>query len=180
MSWGMRNVSAYLTKFRREESGVALVEFAIFLPLFLLAFFVVVEFSRIFFSYQGAISGVRDATRYLARVADADVCVTNPATPNNGTVLVPGGSGMAETIVARSMHNESNVMPNNVELTSVAVLVRCVVEPGAYRQSNIPIVTVTAQINIILPLASVLEFNGQALLPEITPTIFDESRVFGV
>ncbi|CAN0605625.1 unnamed protein product, partial [Ectocarpus sp. 12 AP-2014] len=75
----MRNVSAYLTKFRREESGVALVEFAIFLPLFLLAFFVVVEFSRIFFSYQGAISGVRDATRYLARVADADVCVTNPA-----------------------------------------------------------------------------------------------------
>lgn len=176
----MDKLTSYLDRFRREESGVALVEFAIFLPLFLLSFFVVVEFSRIFFSYQGALAGVRDATRYIARVADADVCVTSPATPHNGTVVVPGSSGMAEAIVARSMHNESNVLPNNVELTSVAVLVRCVVEPGAYRQANIPIVSVTAQINIILPLARVLELNGQALLPEITPTIFDESRVFGV
>lgn len=176
----MREFQTYIDRFRREESGVALVEFALFLPLFALSFFVIVEFSRIFFSYQGAIVGVRDAARYLARFAEADVCVTSPATPNNGTVFVPGASSIAETIVRRNMNNESDVLPNNVQVTSVAALVRCVVQPGDYRQLNIPIVTVTAQINITLPLGGVLELNGQPLLPPITPTIIDESRVFGV
>ena len=59
----MREFQTYIDRFRREESGVALVEFALFLPLFALSFFVIVEFSRIFFSYQGAIVGVRDAAR---------------------------------------------------------------------------------------------------------------------
>ncbi|MEO9825649.1 MAG: TadE/TadG family type IV pilus assembly protein [Paracoccaceae bacterium] len=180
----MRRLRQHIDKFRREESGVALVEFALFLPLFVLAFFVIVEFSRIFFSYQGAIVGVRDAARYLARVAEADVCVTSPATPNNGTVVVPGGNSIAEDIVLRAMRNEEEgstpVLPDNVSLTSVAVLVRCVVEPGDYRQLNIPIVSVTAQINITLPLGNILELNGQPLLAPITPTIRDESRVFGV
>lgn len=178
-----QSVLTHIRRFRREESGVALVEFALFLPLFVLSFFVIVEFSRIFFSYQGAIVGVRDAARYLARVADADVCVTIPATPNNGTVTVAGSNAIAEDILLRAMRNEEDgtpVLPTNVELTSVAVLVRCVVEPGDYRQLNIPIVTVTAQINITLPLGNILELNGQPLLPPITPTIIDESRVFGV
>ena len=93
---------------------------------------------------------------------------------------MPGASSIAETIVRRNMNNESDVLPNNVQVTSVAALVRCVVQPGDYRQLNIPIVTVTAQINITLPLGGVLELNGQPLLPPITPTIIDESRVFGV
>ncbi|NNE88249.1 MAG: pilus assembly protein [Silicimonas sp.] len=176
----MHRIPNILKRFRRDESGVALVEFSVFLPLFLLSFFVVVEFSRIFFSYQGAIVGVRDAARYLARVAEADICVTEPATPNNGTVTFAGSTTIAEGIVERTMYNESDVLPNNVSLTSVAVLVRCIVEPGEYRQANIPIVTVTANISITLPLGAILEFNGQPLLPPITPTIIDESRVFGV
>lgn len=176
----MRRLLAHIDNFRRDESGVALVEFAIFLPLFVLSFFVVVEFSRIFFSYQGAIVGVRDASRYMARVASAGICVTNPATPNNGTVTVPGSNAIAAEIVERSMRNESNLLPNNVVLNSVAVLVRCVVDPGQYRQANLPIVTVSAQITITLPLGNVLELNGQPLLPTIDPVILDESRVFGV
>jgi Flp pilus assembly pilin Flp len=176
----MEKAFTYLDRFRRDESGVALVEFAIFLPLFLLSFFVIVEFSRIFFSYQGAIVGVRDASRYLARVADANVCVTNPATPNNGTVIVPGSRPIARDIVLDSMRNENSVLPANVRLENVFVIVRCVVEPDNYRQANVPIVSVSARINIILPLGNVLELNGQPLLPRIRPTIIDESRVFGV
>ena len=176
----MEKALTYLDRFRREESGVALVEFAIFLPLFLLSFFVIVEFSRIFFSYQGAIAGVRDASRYIARVADANVCVTTPATPNNGTVVVPGSRAIARGIVLDSMRNEKSVLPSNVRLSNVSVFVRCVVEPDNYRQPNVPIVSVSARINIILPLGDVLELNGQPLLPRIRPTIIDESRVFGV
>ena len=52
-----------LLRFFKRSEGAALVEFAILLPVFVLAFFTIVEFSRTFFSYQGAVVGVRDAAR---------------------------------------------------------------------------------------------------------------------
>ena len=170
-------VKKFLGKFRRDESGVALVEFGIFLPLFLLSFFVIVEFSRIFFSYQGAVVGVRDATRYLARVSDSDICVGRG--DGTGDVII-GGAALARTIITRNMWNESAILPNNVQIGTVSAIFRCVVQPGDFRQLEIPIASVVATITIQLPLGGILEFNGQQLIPNITTDIADESRVFGV
>jgi len=182
----MFGISSSFMRFRRNESGVALVEFAIFLPLFLLSFFVIIEFSRVFFSYQGAVAGVRDAARYLARITPESIC--DGAVNGSGGVLVytnPDGNGgnvdAIEQIVTRNMDNEYNTLPEKISILSVTSTFVCVVPPvGTYRQDEVPIAQVSAQIEIELPLGGILEFNGQPLIPNITHTVTDQSRIFGV
>ncbi|MGI9388754.1 MAG: TadE/TadG family type IV pilus assembly protein [Boseongicola sp.] len=179
-------IKTLVRRFRRDEDGVALVEFAIFLPLFLLSFFVIVEFSRVFFSYQGAVVGVRDAARYLARVAPEGIC--SGAANGSGGVLVfsnPDGNGGFEDaalqIVRRNMDNEYDVLPEKITIQSVTSTYVCVVPPaGTYRQNEVPIAQVAAQVEIELPLGGILTFNGLQLIPNITHTVTDQSRIFGV
>ena len=184
-------------RFRRNEDGVALVEFAIFLPAFVLAFFVIVEFSRVFFSYQGAIVGVRDATRYLARVAPAGICQDEELeTGSDGSQYNPGGGlvidgtdgaavAAATTIILRNMDNETQSqsrigLPNNVELGDVFTTFECVISaPGDYRQINVPLVRVSATFEVFFPLAKVLSLNGLEERLKITRTVVDTARIFG-
>ena len=60
--------------FRQSEAGATAVEFAILLPVMMVVFAAIVEGSRIYWNYQSAVSGVRDASRYLARITNADIC----------------------------------------------------------------------------------------------------------
>ncbi|AML52377.1 TadE/TadG family type IV pilus assembly protein [Falsihalocynthiibacter arcticus] len=62
--------------FRRDERGTALVELAISLPFALLVFGMIIEGSRMLWAYQSAAAGVRDATRYLARIVPRDICTS--------------------------------------------------------------------------------------------------------
>lgn len=180
----MRFVHKSLSKFRRSEEGVALVEFALFLPLFVLSLYVIIEFSRSFFAYQGAVVGVRDATRYAARTFDPGLCVGElndaGATVSVGTSAAPD---LSYSIVERNLEKMtgSGILPANVEIVSVSTSYRCVVPAaGTYRQAEVPIARVFAQIRITLPLAGILELNGGPLIPNILTDIADESRVFGV
>ena len=183
-------------RFAKKEDGVALVEFAIFLPLFVLAFFVIVEFSRVFFSYQGAVAGVRDAARYMARVIPADIC---EGAGGVGAVLTPGGPNAADyanstiagtnrtdapyQIVWRNIDNEDSLLPTSVFLDDVRSVYRCV-DTGNYRQDEVPIIIVAADIRIVLPLIGILELNGLGGIfpngPFISRTVIDESRIYGV
>ena len=65
-----------LHRFRRAEDGTALVEFAISLPLILVVSFGTINSMRLFWSYQAAVAGVRDAARYVARMAPDNICTT--------------------------------------------------------------------------------------------------------
>lgn len=168
-------------RFRRQDDGVALVEFAIFLPIFLLAFFVIVEFGRTFFNYQGAVSGVRDATRFAARTLDADICVGEVDGGGGILAIAPETSDdVFMTIVRSSLFNESGVLPTNIRVRRVVSSYRCVVHSGAYRQVEVPIARIEARLEIILPLGDVLELNGRPVLERIITDISDESRVFGL
>lgn len=74
-----RNTNAlrhHAARFLRDEDGVALVEFAVVLPMMLLVLAIIFEGTRLLLSYQAAISGVRDATRFLSRVVPATVCAS--------------------------------------------------------------------------------------------------------
>ena len=53
-------------KTRNRQSGVALIEFALVLPLLLLMTFVVTEYSRALYQYNTLTKSVRDAARYLS------------------------------------------------------------------------------------------------------------------
>lgn len=180
------NLKSRVSRFYKDEGGVALVEFAIFLPIFVLSFFVIVEFSRVFFSYQGAMTGVRDAARYMARVYPAEICVD--ATDGSGvvtsSVVEPqdDNTDIAFQIIKRSMHNENSQFPSKVKILNVSTSYRCVrpAIEGTYRQVEVPIARVFVTVEIELPLGGILELNGLPLLPTITGRIADESRIYGV
>lgn len=185
-----------LGRFFQIEDGVALVEFAIFVPCFLLCFFVIVEFARVFFSYQGAVAGVRDAARYMARVVPAGICEnaggvgdiltsekdSKPEYLNASIQDVPRDDAPFQ-IVWRNIDNEAGILPTNIYLDDVRSFYRCVTD-GGYRQDEVPIVIVSADIRIVLPLIGLIELNGLTdIFPDgtfISHTVIDESRIYGV
>ena len=83
---------------RLKHSGVALVEFALILPLLLLLTFITTEYSRALFQYNILTKSVRDAARFLSVYNPGDatkfpiaknlVVYGNPA--GTGTPLVIG------------------------------------------------------------------------------------------
>ena len=144
-----------------------MVEFAIVLPMMLLVFAVIVEGSRLMLSFQSAISGVKDATRYLARVVPSDICTTG------GTV--GGYSAQLLTIVSQSTSGAS-VFPSAVTVNSVTPSLACVT--GTYRVNPAPVAQVTANVTITFPFAGIFTLVGGSL-GQITTDVTDSSRVFG-
>jgi len=53
-------------KVKNRQGGIALVEFALVLPLLLLMTFIVTEYSRALYQYNTLAKSVRDAARYLS------------------------------------------------------------------------------------------------------------------
>jgi Flp pilus assembly protein TadG len=80
----------------RKQKGVALVEFALVLPLLLLMTFVVTEYSRALYQYNVLTKSVRDAARYLSsqspgtNIAQAKNLVVYGNLAGSGTPLAIG------------------------------------------------------------------------------------------
>jgi len=81
---------------KNQQAGVALVEFALVLPLLLLLTFIVTEYGRAIYQYNTLAKSVRDAARYLSiqspgtKITEAKnlVIYGNPA--GTGTPLAIG------------------------------------------------------------------------------------------
>ncbi len=165
-----------LARFKRNVSGAAVVEFAILLPVMLATFGAIVEGSRIYWNYQAAVTGVRDASRYLARITDNDVC---GGAASGGTALA-GGAGTATTIINRNIGSgAANLFPMAVTLaggTPVTATYDCINVTGV---GVVPVVVVQANIQLQLPFATLFSFfgtpNGQ-----MASTITDQSRIYGI
>lgn len=156
-----------LARFAQNESGVALVEFAITLPMVLVVFAVIIEGSRLMLSFQNAIGGVRDATRYMSRVVALNICDSGASISSYSTQL--------QTIVSQSISGQS-VFPTAVTVNSVTPTYTCVA--GSYRVSPAPVVQVSAQITVTYPFAGIFALVGGSL-PTLTTTVTDRSRIFG-
>lgn len=164
----MAFLKSILRKFSRNQDGAALVEFAIILPMMLIIFTVIVEGSRMMISYQAAISGVRDATRYLSRVVASDVCTTGAP--------ITGYTTKIQTIVGQSATGNS-VFPSYITINSVTPTYSCVA--GTYRISPAPIAQVTANISIDFPFAGLFTLVGLTQ-SQITTNITDSTRIYGI
>lgn len=154
-------------RFRQSEDGAALVEFALVLPMMLLVFAVIVEGARMMFAYQSAISFVRDATRYLARIVPTDICIT-------GGSLSPYSNQVA--IAKPNLGGVS--LPGSVTIVSVYVPPNPLCVSGGYRVDPTPVVTVSATIAIAMPFSRMFTLNGGSP-GTITTIISDSARVFG-
>ncbi|MEX0282469.1 MAG: TadE/TadG family type IV pilus assembly protein [Arenibacterium sp.] len=160
-------ISKRLRQFCRDQSGVALTEFAIILPMTLLVFAIVVEGGRMFWSYQTAIAGVRDATRYVARIAPADICTTGGSIAPYSTDV---GQIITENIAGQSL------FPSGISVTNTSASLTCF--NGTYRIDRVAVVRVTATLSITFPFSNLMAFAGYTQ-SAIATRIADEHRVLG-
>lgn len=88
-----------LNRFRRDESGVQLLELALVLPILLLLFGAVAEFGRYFYEYTTVAKAARVGARYLATksvisgkdyVGDAKKIVVYGNIAGTGSPVLPG------------------------------------------------------------------------------------------
>lgn len=155
-------------RLRSDDRGAALVEFTLALPMMLVVFAVIVEGARMLVAYQAAISGVRDAARYLARVAPADICDTGGTLDDHAATL--------RAIVASSQTG-GGVLPGAVTLDAVTADYVCE-EAGTYRGGSVAVATVAATLTIDYPFGGIFTLAGGSA-PSVTTTVADSARIYG-
>lgn len=175
-----------LARWRRDEAGATAVEFVIVMPILLVTFAVIVEGSRIYWNYQAAVTGVRDAARFVARTTNNDVCDTG------GTAFdAAAAASVAEGIIRASLDTDRSTtafdFPSGVALAATSpVTTSRTCEPiravsGGAILDTAAVVRVDATVVIQLPLAPLWDFflpgaqNGV-----VTSTITDQSRIYGI
>ena len=171
----IRKTLHIMTRFGRNQRGATAVEFAILMPIMMVCFGAIVEGARIYWNYQSAVSGVRDAARYLARITDTTVCGGASTT----AVAIPGGAARARQIIARNVGSGStNLFPNAVTVTDVSASYTC---PDLdLRSDPTPIAQVHATLTVQLPFSAVFEFFGNRTNTQMVSVITDQSRIYGL
>ena len=152
------------------------MEFVILMPIMMVCFGAIVEGARIYWNYQGAVSGVRDAARYLARITPEAIC-GDGANPVWRTL--PGGAAHATTIIGRNVGSGStNLFPLAVDVHEVVAEFSC---PDLNLATDpTPIARVRARLEIDLPFGTVIEFFGPRGTSQLNSTIVDQSRIYGI
>ena len=170
----MRALCPHLRKFRRSQSGAALVEFGISLPLILILAFGMIESMRLLWSFQAAVAGVRDATRYVARAAPSDICA-----PGNSIATWESGLERPLFEIVNTSLTGATIFPAGITLTSVAAELICV-DDLDLRQAVVPVVEVTASLTMQFPMTAVFRLAGGNDWGTIRTAIVEEARVYGL
>lgn len=174
----VRGIISRLRAFRRCTSGAALVEFVLVFPMMILFFAIVVEFGRLYWGYQSVVAGVRDASRYVARIGPVDVCLTD----DGGGDLLAYMPGVTEDDLKDQIRESytttgANMLPSQFTVESVAATYACM-DSATYRTGDIPLATVSASVTMQFPLGHLFRLFGDGL-GSVTTTISDDARIFG-
>lgn len=167
MRRALRSILSHLRRLVQDESGTQLVEFSLVLPMMLLIFGVIIEGGRMMWSYQTVVAGVRDATRFLARVTPRDICTSGG-----------GVSGYDDTLIAmiRNDNDGGTILPSGVSVTAILSDLTC--NEGEFRSGVVSIVTVSADVEVTFPFAGLFTLVGGDR-PTLETTVSDQSRVYG-
>jgi TadE-like protein len=168
MQRALRSTRDQLRRLLADESGTQLVEFAFVLPMMLLIFGIIIEGGRMMWSYQTVVAGVRDATRFLARVTPRDICDGDvSAIADYDDILI----GMI-----RNDNDGNSVVPTGVTVTGIGTALEC--NEGDYRSDVAPIATVRADVEVTFPFAGLFTLVGGSR-PTLETSVTDQSRVYG-
>lgn len=166
----MHTIRRKIHNFRHKENGAAIVEFALSLPLILVVSYGLIDSMRLFWSYQATIAGVRDASRYIARVAPADLCET-------GTNL-SGFETRLRAIVDSTITGDG-VTPTGINITDFSATVDCIDNLGL-RQPDVPIATITAELSMDMPFSNILAVIGGSGWGSLTTEVREQARIYGL
>lgn len=167
-----------LRRFQRNTDGATAVEFALLMPVMMVCFGAIVEGARIYWNYQSAVSGVRDAARYAARITDRDICdALGPAPTLPGHNLT--ANFVAEQRIRANMGTgDENIFPTGVRITNLASRLLCIPTPG-HAQELTPVAVVRLQVTVDLPFGEVFEFFGARENAQMVTWITDQARIYG-
>lgn len=142
--------------FYRSDDGVAAVEFAFSLPFLLLLLFMGIEMGRLLTDFHTVSKSVRDATRYLSRVA-----LTCPGGVPSSGPLSAYIDNVADEVMARNLAMTGSVDTPSVAVdyllpywtvpTTLSMTVTCIGNGGAFQgvyldRPVIPRISVTANV----------------------------------
>ena len=170
----LRHITA---RFRASQRGATAVEFAIVMPIMMVCFGAIVEGARIYWNYQSAVNGVRDAARYIARTTDPTIC---GGAVNTSAVALPNEARAdAREIIRRNVGTgETNLFPQAVLIDRVRATYTC---PDLdLRTDPTPVAQVEARLTVGLPLSGFFEFFGNTANSQMQTTIVDQSRIYGL
>ncbi len=77
---------------KTRQGGVAIVEFALVLPLLILLTMITTEFGRAIYQYNAIVKSVRDAVRYLSAQTPSTALIADPAAVTAAQNLVVYGN----------------------------------------------------------------------------------------
>lgn len=156
-----------LRRLMRDDRGGAIAEFMLGLVPLVIAFALIFEFGRAFWSHQAAIKGVRDATRYLTRVED----------PEDATA-----QDVARRLLLTSQQASGGVerwSSGSAEPMEVSVIEFDNDPPTFHGPATIRMVNVAANVELQLPLGGVFALFGGSPLGVVTYSVGDTGRHYG-
>lgn len=145
-----------LRRFLQANGGAALVEFTLIAPLFITMMCGLAEFANAMRQYHIMEKGVRDAGRYVARVAITDCTIPGTAVTTAQNLALTGRASGGTAL-----------LPSWTDPSTVAVTVSSCVDNtlGSYRGGDdIPVIQITATAPYVdLGLLDVLGFDDVQL-----------------
>jgi Flp pilus assembly protein TadG len=155
-----------LHHFRQDDSGAALVEFAVVLPMLILLFAMAVEGGRTFWAYQTTVAGLRDAARQLSRMADPQDCSASAVNKYNATLAD----------ILRKTSNGKAIFAPTIRIENVAAtLLSC--GSAGYR-GKAAIAKVSANLAFDYPFKSLFQIVGLQVA-DLKTSISTQARILG-
>lgn len=170
---GVLSVLRLSRRFRRSETGAAMVEMTLLLPFLIVLMLGIFEFGRFLYQYQQVVNGVRDAARWAARVDDP---YNDPDLTRARNLATRGDiDGAAGT------ERVSGWLPGQVTVTETVIDNSANTYRGG---ATISVVTVSTtwsynDMGMFDVLASGLAFVGGSNVSAITVTVAHEERHIG-